>query len=78
MIAAANAPYRIAVATRRSSCGQAPAEPFTNPEDPDEPSELEDPTVPWPDDDRWDVFLPDDDRYEPQPEPGDFWIDFDD
>jgi hypothetical protein len=25
-------------------------------------------------DDRWDVFIPDDDEIDPQPEPGDFWI----
>jgi hypothetical protein len=44
-------------------------------EDPDEPSDLDDPIHSAPDDNRWDVFLPDDDPYEPRPEPGDFWID---
>ena len=26
------------------------------------------------DDERWDIFLPDDDQLDPLPEPGDFWI----
>ena len=26
-------------------------------------------------DDAWEVFIPDDDEIDPQPEPGDFWID---
>jgi len=30
-----------------------------------------------PDDERWDALLPDDDPYDPEPEPGDFWIDAD-
>jgi hypothetical protein len=30
------------------------------------------------DDDRWEVFIPDDDERDPLPDPGDFWIsDFD-
>ena len=29
-------------------------------------------------DDVWDVFIPDDDELDPQPEPGDFWIEPDD
>jgi hypothetical protein len=41
----------------------------------DEPSDLDDADFPCTDDDRWDVFLPDDDPYDPWPEPGDFWID---
>ena len=28
----------------------------------------------WPDDEDWEVFLPDGDPYEPEPQPGDFWI----
>ncbi|MEX2170392.1 MAG: hypothetical protein WD851_13845 [Pirellulales bacterium] len=28
----------------------------------------------WPDDDAWEVFLPDGDPYAPEPAPGDFWI----
>jgi hypothetical protein len=43
--------------------------------EPDEASDLDDPTLPETDDDRWDVFLPDEEPYEPRPEPGDFWID---
>ena len=30
-----------------------------------------------PRDERWDAMFPDDDLYEPAPEPGDFWIDAD-
>ncbi len=45
-------------------------------EETDEPNELEEPQSPWSDDERWDVFLPDDEPYEPEPAPGDFWIDF--
>ncbi|MEX2317909.1 MAG: hypothetical protein WD669_12200 [Pirellulales bacterium] len=63
-------------ATRRWE--RAEAEPFWPEVEPEEPSELEDPNIPCTDDDpRWDVFLPDDDPYEPLPEPGDFWIDVD-
>jgi hypothetical protein len=43
--------------------------------EPDESSDLDDPIRPMFDDDRWDVFLPDEEPYEPRPEPGDFWID---
>jgi hypothetical protein len=43
--------------------------------EPDEPSDLDDPTLPDTDDDRWDVFLPDEEPCDPSPEPGDFWID---
>jgi hypothetical protein len=50
------------------------APPF---DEPDDPSDLEDPLVPTYDDDHWDIFLPDD-PYEPRPEPDDFWIDVDD
>jgi hypothetical protein len=28
----------------------------------------------WPDDEDWEVFLPDGDPYEPEPQRGDFWI----
>jgi hypothetical protein len=45
-------------------------------DDPDEPSDLDYPITPI-DDDRWDVFLPDEDPDGPRPEPGDFWIDAD-
>ena len=30
------------------------------------------------DDSHWDVFVPDDDEFDPLPEPGDFWIEPDD
>ncbi len=44
------------------------------------PREPLDPDVPTPleiDDDHLDIFLPDDDQLDPLPEPGDFWIEFD-
>ena len=44
-------------------------------DEPDEPSDMDEPAEPEIDDDRWDVFLPDDDPYGPRPEPGDFWVD---
>ena len=57
---------------------RAEADPRYRPFEPDEPSDLEDPLTPWPDDDRWEVFLPDENEpYEAVPEPGDFWIDGD-
>ncbi|MGD9636617.1 MAG: hypothetical protein AB7G28_25780 [Pirellulales bacterium] len=39
-------------------------------------SDLELPEVPATDEDdaRWEAFIPDDDQSDPQPEPGDFWI----
>jgi hypothetical protein len=55
---------------------RAEAVPLMPPDEPEEPSDLEEPRIPGTDDDpRWDVFLPDGDPYEPMPEPGDFWID---
>jgi len=44
-----------------------------NPSDP-EPADLDEPT-PLELDDPWDIFLPDD-GHDPLPEPGDFWIEF--
>lgn len=32
------------------------------------------PPFDWPNDEEWEVFLPDGDPYEPEPLPGDFWI----
>jgi hypothetical protein len=49
----------------------------TNPISPlPEPGEPEDGELPIPgaDDAKWDVFLPDDDELDPQPAPGDFWL----
>lgn len=45
----------------------------------DEPSDLSDlefPEAPYTseDDACWEAFIPDDDQWDPQPEPGDFWI----
>lgn len=52
-------------------CHDPPAEEPVEPDDP----EFED--LPHQDDARWDVFLPDDDQRDPQPEPGDFWTETD-
>jgi hypothetical protein len=43
---------------------------------PEDESELEFPELPCTDEDDapWEAFIPDDDRWEPDPEPGDFWI----
>jgi hypothetical protein len=46
-----------------------PQLPDNWPDDPDDPQGF-----PIPDDSHWDVFLPDDDEFDPLPEPGDFWI----
>lgn len=43
-------------------------------DDPDEPSDLDE-FAPLPDDDRWDVFIPDEDECDPEPDPRDFWDD---
>lgn len=51
----------------------APPEPPPN--QPDEPSDLDDVEVPCTDDRHWEVFIPDDDLYEPLPDRGDFWTD---
>jgi hypothetical protein len=47
-----------------------PLQPPVDPEESDEPDEIETPCT---DDAHWEIFLPDDD--DPMPEPGDFWID---
>jgi hypothetical protein len=42
---------------------------------PDDASDLEFEEMPCTDDDsRWEAFVPDDDEFDPQPEPNDFWI----
>jgi hypothetical protein len=41
-------------------------------EEPDEPSNLEDFDAA-PDDECWDVFIPDEGEYELEPDPSDFW-----
>ena len=43
----------------------------------DLPPDLDDDTPLELDDDSWDAFLPDDDELDPAPEPGDFWMEFD-
>jgi len=49
----------------------APLSPLDEPE---EPSDLDDFNGPCTDDDsRWEVFIPDDDEFDPLPDPGDFW-----
>ncbi len=48
-------------------------DPDTPFEEPDDPSDLDEFDLPRTDDSRWDVFIPDDDERDPQPEPGDFF-----
>jgi hypothetical protein len=47
-------------------------------DDADDLSDFDDTLGPLFNDDRWEVFLPDDEPYERRPEPGDFWIDAED
>jgi hypothetical protein len=43
--------------------------------DPEDGSELEYEEIPCTDDDsRWEAFIPDQDEFDPVPDPGDFWI----
>jgi hypothetical protein len=58
------------------------AQPFDIPDssepadEPDDPSDVDDFDVDQDDDDaRWEVFIPDDDEYDPAPDPSDFWND---
>jgi hypothetical protein len=48
------------------------ATPLDEPHELEEPSDLDDFGMPQIDDACWDVFLPDDDEYDPLPEPDDF------
>jgi hypothetical protein len=86
MIAHAQRPRR----SRSKLCGSGrspdrpPAEPPPNqpneiepePDEPADPSDLEFEELPCTDDDdsRWEAFIPDDDERDPEPAPGDFWI----
>jgi len=55
-----------------------PLEPRQSPPDFDDSHEEWEQRTPLEqEDDRWDAFLPDDGELDPLPEPGDFWIDFD-
>lgn len=76
MNAAVLAPPAIAASGELDSIEQ----PFDVPdtptlfEDPDEPSDLDfDGLETLPDEEAWDVFLPDDDEYDLDPAPSDFW-----
>ena len=52
----------------------ATIDPLSPLEEPDEPSDLDNLVRPFADDDsHWDAFIPDDDEFDPLPEPGDFW-----
>jgi hypothetical protein len=52
-----------------------PSELEPEPDGPADPSDLDFEELPCTDDDsRWDAFIPDDDERDPQPAPGDFWI----
>jgi hypothetical protein len=44
-------------------------------DEPEEPSDPDDYDAPCTDEDdsRWDVFIPDDDEFDPLPDPSDFW-----
>lgn len=77
-------PFRIADGTSCSNPqsvirnDHAEIEEITDPlsplEEPDEPSDLDDFDAPCTDDDsQWDAFIPDDDEFDPLPDPGDFW-----
>ena len=57
-----------------------PEEPTDlEPDGPTEPSDFEYVDIPCTDEDsRWDVFLPDDDERDPQPDAGDFWFEAND
>jgi hypothetical protein len=49
----------------------------TAPTELEEPSDLDFDDVPCTDDDdesRWEAFIPDEDEWDPAPDPGDFWI----
>ena len=63
--------------TFQSHCAssQSAASDELSPRELDEPGEYpDDIEVPWSDEAFWDVFIPDDDELDPQPELGDFWI----
>lgn len=47
--------------------------PLASPFEPAEPSDLEEIDVPWTDAAYWDVFIPDDDQYDPLPDHDDFF-----
>jgi hypothetical protein len=49
-----------------------PPDSFSPQEEPDEPSDLDGFDLPDADDETWDVFIPDDDEFDPQPDPHDF------
>jgi len=49
-------------------------DPAEMPVESDELSDLDETSLPVPDDNRWDVFIIDDNDREPLPELGDFWL----
>jgi hypothetical protein len=54
-----------------------PSELDVEPAEPDDASDLDYEDVPCTDDgddSRWEAFIPDEDEWDPQPDPGDFWI----
>jgi len=63
---------------------EEPSDRETEPADPDEASDLDFADMPCTDDgdgddgngddSRWEAFIPDEDESDPQPDPGDFWI----
>lgn len=58
-----------------------PSELEPEPAEPADPTELEFTDMPCTDagteadESQWEAFVPDDDEWDPQPEPGDFWVD---
>ncbi|HEY4234328.1 MAG TPA: hypothetical protein VGM76_12930 [Lacipirellulaceae bacterium] len=42
--------------------------------EPTDESDLEFEELPCTDDSRWDAFIPDEDECDPEPDPGDFWM----
>jgi hypothetical protein len=85
MIAHAQRPHRSPSAPRCSfSSPDEPVEPppdepsdmESEPDEPSDPGDLEFEDLPCTDDDdsQWEAFIPDDDERDPEPAPGDFWI----
>jgi hypothetical protein len=60
----------------RNGGGESPGQSDTldTPAEPDEPSDLDESHLGDTDDDRWDVFLLDEDDCDALPEYGDFWL----
>ncbi len=62
------------VNNRRDKRPERNPAPFETPVEPDEPSDLDESEIDNTDDDRWDVFILDDDDCDSLPDYGDFWL----